>query len=610
MRQTTTLPILVIMLALILPMVTGQETGARNHDDLFFGEVPPGFGQLEKAPKLFSAGKDEQGREFYLNGQLATGKKLILTASNGFFDKGICRAFGESSLPKIGDDDLIKPNFAFLGQWKKTKGTIRWHIWLSRPGQVKLNLNMRVLKHEAGSMLTVSLAGKSQTVKTVESAPSKPQPSNLIFEVAEPGEHEIVLSATKIKAPKSGIGEVHTIDLYGPAIDNAQLLRARWRPAAVHGSYSSSTSKRSKMWVMTTRSACDFNSYSPITTPFGYFGTSFQADRRSSGEFNFSMWAAGRQGKTPPLEQMPHLLAAGSPQAEFSGFGHEGSGVKLRGWTPMPDRPSTCIQALRVESDGNYDTYYGYFWDHPSDCWKLFAVGRKWNDGKPKEHLSPGSFCEIPGPPHLQRSGDQIREVRRRGWHWGNDKKWHPMDEFNCKSKNAANKRWYTTQDGQFAMGTGGMRFYMFEPPSAPARPNALPEFLQPSTTEQLFRLPADTKEITTSQVSNNSAIINLSMARVGKNARAEVYYGENDCLTFVKRELHGTERNSAISQSTQASDRSWSNQRKINSLKDGKNQIKLFGLKPNTNYFFRILVTNDAGQVWSFQTLTFRTTR
>ncbi len=103
---------------------------------------------------------------------------------------------------------------------------------------------------------------------------------------------------------------------------------------------------------MTTRSLSDFGSYSPITTPFGYYGTAFGADRRSNGGFNFSMWASSAKGKIPPLEKMPHLLVAGSPEAEFSGFGHEGSGVKLRGWLPMPDKPEICVQALRVENDG------------------------------------------------------------------------------------------------------------------------------------------------------------------------------------------------------------------------------------------------------------------
>ena len=576
------------------------------------GKVPDGTGQLESVPALFSGGVDDQGRDYLLNGQLATNGKLILTASNGFFDNGVCRAKGESSLPKVGDDSLIKPNFAFLDQWNKTTGTIRWHLWLPKPGTVKLSVNLRVTQQQSGSKLTISLAGQSRTVTTVPSSnqtqPNQPQPWNLSFDVKQPGEHTVSISAVSIPKKKLGVGELHRIDVFGSAVQEAQLLRARWRPSAVHGGYSCSSIKRSRMWVMTTRSACDFSSYSPITTPFGYYGTSFEADRRAKGSFNFSMWAAGRGKEVPALQQMPHLLAAGSPQAEFSGFGHEGSGVKLRDWIAMPDRPKLCIQALRVESDDKYDTYYGYFWDHPIGRWKLYAAGRKWNRGKAKEHLSPSSFCEIPGPPQVQRSGDRVREVRRRGWHFSEDKQWHWMDTFECKSKSPANKFWYTTPDGEFAMGTGGMRYYAWKQPSAPVKQRQLPEFLTAKATEQLFRLPAEIGAMKTIQVESDSATINLSLTRSGSNARATIYFGETDCLTFTKRRLHATERKSPVSQSTQADDRSWSHNSETASVKDGDNKLTLRNLKPATTYYRRALVTNEEGKIWSFQTHQFRT--
>ena len=100
---------IVAVILLASSVACGQDLPVR-------GEVPDGTGQLESVPALFSGGVDEQGRNYLLNGQLATNGKLILTASNGFFDNGVCRAKGESLLSKVGDDSLIKPNFAFLDQ--------------------------------------------------------------------------------------------------------------------------------------------------------------------------------------------------------------------------------------------------------------------------------------------------------------------------------------------------------------------------------------------------------------------------------------------------------------------------------------------------------------
>ena len=182
------------------------------------------------------------------------------------------------------------------------------------------------------------------------------------------------------------------------------------------------------------------------------------------------------------------------------------------------------------------------------------------------------------------------------------------MDTFNCRSTGMANKYWYTTSDGEFAMLTGGMRYYRFVQPSAPGEQKTLPEFLTPEATRHLYRLPAVVNFIRTIDVGKDSTSIDLSMTRAGRNANAAIYYGEHDCLTFAKRELHGTERSSAVSKSTQADDRSWSNRTEIKPLTDGSNLFRLVGLKPDTTYYYRALVTNAEGQVWTFKTKTFRT--
>ncbi len=87
-----------------------------------------------------------------------------------------------------------------------------------------------------------------------------------------------------------------------------------------------------------------------MTTRFGYFAGLFNGERKASGGINFSMWAASAHSeKAPALSDMPHLIATGNSLAEFSGFGHEGSGVKIRNWSPLAHQPDSIIQALRVE---------------------------------------------------------------------------------------------------------------------------------------------------------------------------------------------------------------------------------------------------------------------
>ena len=96
-----------------------------------------------------------------------------------------------------------------------------------------------------------------------------------------------------------GIASITRITLSGSAIKGAVLPRARWRPAAIHSGLSSSTlgKAQSRLWIMEVRPVFgekDF--YSPITTPFGYFGSTLNAAHTSSGTGFIRLQAANDTG--------------------------------------------------------------------------------------------------------------------------------------------------------------------------------------------------------------------------------------------------------------------------------------------------------------------------
>ncbi len=567
---------------------------------------PLGNGQLEIAPKLIPGGIDDDGRKYSYLGQPAGEKKIIFTASNGFFTKGTCTAAGESSLPKVGDETLIAPNYGWLEKWKDTAGTLRWYVHIAKPGKLRLQTFLEVSGQEPGAEIEIQLGDQLETMTTGSSDGMKPQNWDVVFDVPEPGEYQISLRAASI--PNSSVGKLHRIEAFGPALDGAHLLRVRWRPAAVHGGYESRKAGDTNLLVMTTRSTEPISSYSPVTTPFGYYGTSFTAEQRSNGEFNFSMW--GQDGAMSDLKQMPHLLGIGSPVGEFSGFGHEGSGVKARGWTPMPDGPELCVQALRVERGDLYDTYYGYYFDHPTNAWKFYCAGNKWHGGKIKPELKVGSFCEVPGPPQNERTGDVYREVRRRGWYHDGGK-WTPMETFNIggtgsKGEVPVNKSWFTSADGEFAMGCGGIRLYEAAQPEAPAPQSELPYFLKSETVANLFSLPITFENIRTTEISSTEATIEIPVTKGDELSNGAVYYGTVDALTFAPRELHGTEKKSELSQSVL--ENAWQEMHGIESVSAGSNLIQLTELSPDTTYFYRVLVNNNVSRIWNDETLTFTT--
>ena len=569
-------------------------------------EVPEGFGQLKNEPKLIGGGIDEGGREYSYFGQIAMDRKLILTASNGFFSKGVCVAKGESDLPKLGDEQLIKPNYEHL-DWKRTDGSLRWHILVKNPGLVYFNAHLQVVGEGAG--VEVNFAGQTKKVKTSRSDSDQAQPWDLTFEVKEPGEYQFSLMATKL-GQDNGVGHLHRVDAFGPAIEDANLLRVRWRPAAAHGSYDTGKVRDAKLLVFTTRSMADISSYSPITTPFGYYGTTFGNNRKSGGSFNFSMW--GQKGASSDLKLMPHLLGVGSPEGEFGGFGHEGTGVKPRGWVPMPDRPELVVQALRVVPGKDYDSYYGYYFDHPKKAWKFFGAGNKWHGGRPRQHLKLGSFCEVPGPPQVERTGDVYREVRRRLWAY-DEGKWQPLERYQPGGKGSSgkmpvNKSWFTTEEGDYAMGCGGIRLYRHKDSqvSAGGSGRELPYFLTSSSIENIFKMPIQYGKIQASKVTSNSAVIEIEIPHGGDLKGGAVHYGVSDALTFSPRKLHGTEKNSDLSKAVNSL--VWKEVVKVANARTGKNRVVISKLKPGTVYYYRVLMENAESRIWNDKTLTFET--
>lgn len=311
--------------------------------------VPSGDGQITQ-PVLPFPDPAAPNRMFYA--QQTPNGKLTLTASNGFFDSGI-RAGGQSTLTDAAGVEFIGPDFEYLDQWNKPLTTLRWHLWIEHPGKLHINSHLVVDAVDSGSKLDYSLANARQSLTTrAESDAKRPQGKPLTFDIPQPGWQTLTLRLDSLAGKQ--VGKLHRLELFGPAATDARVLRARWRPAACHAWFSSSTVAAPKLWVMTTRIAesAKVPSYSPVTTPFGYFGTSFKADGTSSGTANFSLWSFST-GKPKPQEQWSHMLAAGSSEAEFGSFGHEGSGVKLRGdWQPFGNDTREVTLALRGEVSG------------------------------------------------------------------------------------------------------------------------------------------------------------------------------------------------------------------------------------------------------------------
>jgi hypothetical protein len=552
---------------------------------------------------------NEIGAKISFLGSPSLGDRLVFDANNGFFDKGAFRAVGKYAAPD-SDRQLIASHFEALQvSQNEPVGDARWYFWKSAVGAGEIKIFLEVPQAEAGVGWKLFVGENEFDFITSTSDGRQPQSIAIPLKADAVGLH--VISIRKADAARTPKTKFKKIEAVGPGIDGAWLIRARWRPAAVHARYESSQCKDSKLWVFETQSTAPASSYSPITTAFGYFGASFNSDGLAAGGVNFSMWAANRNASTmPAVAAMPHLLATANPAAEFSGFGHEGSGVKIRNWIPYQDHPKSVIQALRVVRHEGVDTFYGYLFDEKLNRWMLFAAGRRPSkNNRGDVSLRAGSFCEIPGPPNVERTGDTVREVKRRGWFYGQDKKWHVADTLVLGDQATDTNRFVRALDeGWLLMGTGGIEMST-GPKVARLRDQAvkLPRYLSPKHEKQLFEVPVEIGNPKVSGIKSDRAAVSYPGLNAGVGTRATLYYGPVDCLTFVNRKLHNTEKKGA-SRDQFAGDRTWRFQTAPVEVNNSTAVFLLDQLSPGRTYFFRVLVEGQQGKSWAFETRQFKT--
>jgi hypothetical protein len=527
-------------------------------------------------------------------------------------------------------------------------GTARWHLWCPEAGQINAAFFMQVPAGEADHVWHVDVGGEKHTFKA-NAGDGLSQPAQTVsFTVLHPGKVTFTLDCTATPPPPQT--RFRYVTLQGSAITRASLLRARYRPSAAHGRFFAPQScPTPRMWVFETMDVAGTDSYSPLTTPFGYFGLVFTSGGiiPAGSGFNFSMWIAGRSAtQAPPIDKMACLIATDLPDAAYSTFGGEGTGVKFRGI--VYQQPATrTIQALR-----DLRTFYGYFYDEPAARWKLYASAQQPAERKNRSGLlsSTGSFCEIPGPPAVERSGDRVREIKRRGWFYGSDQRWYraqispddtdanapddvpdpapgdapapdtrtrrkPAAATNPAAETASSQRFYYTSDyptdGWIAMSTGGIEAYIHrantppQPPKNNATPAPFPEYLTPERTAQLFALPVLFGPSKTSELAPDHATIDYQIKQTGPRSKAILYYGTIDSRTYPPR--HVT-TGSAVEIDMFRPERTWQFATPELPVTTGVNRFTLAGLATHTRYYYRLFVAHDAGKSWDYQSGNFTT--
>ena len=284
------------------------------------------------------------------------------------------------------------------------------------------------------------------------------------------GFHSIQIRLTE----NNDIGRFHYLKLV--TWRDLYVVRERWRPLAAHASLTTKSGGKNDAWILSVQPINpSLGCFSPITTPFGYYGAVIEADGSSNG-VNFSLWSYGRHEPKPPTYKLSRLLAIGDPYGIFGEYGHEGTGVKIRNFNPWKTNSSQIYTlALKykpdpnqIYQDGQIYTYFSYYWDELNEEWKLYGIGEEFR----KKHklfksLTVGSFVEVPGVAEVQRTNHVERVIQYNGYlHNKYDNKWRKINNIikkytsdDMKDKHT-NKQWKISNDNKFQMIAGGIKQY------------------------------------------------------------------------------------------------------------------------------------------------------
>lgn len=481
--------------------------------------------------------------------------------------------------------------YDYIHEWKALEDTIIYGIDIKIKGNLIIKPEMGVPANQDGAIIQVYLADRVQEVELASTGSE----SNYDFQKAAtfknvtPGFYEVKLKIKSLKTPNAIIGQLKNLHITGAAAKNAKNIMRRYRAKAVHCKWETASTNPVEISVHElTIATTSQNFYQPITTPFGYTGSTWNLKTQTFGGYNFSLWSYGANDPVPPFYQESHLIAVG-PGLEFGSYGHEGTGVKPRGNHPYIGI-NTNVQtiAVRKEPGEVYDTYWSYYLDPNDGHWKLYGCGKKFNKSGEISYLTTGAFVEVPGAASKVRNGHRLSETHYRGWQLDTSGNWHPINTMvGTTGLNGLSYRNWGIINNKFSMTMGGWGEPDIEKKELTlANPDPAPNYLKGEYLKELYKMPAVFTHNNPIEILKNTAQLSFNIADLGSDATATIFWGTEEGLTKEEK---------------------WQNS-KIVPIKIGDNSIKLDNLEENTTYFYRLKIKNNQGIIWSFNTQKFNT--
>ena len=527
-------------------------------------------------------------------------QSLTLTPNECFFSpKGTLKLFGKTVVTDPYNNNV---HYERIGNWRNLTDTIVWGLKNVQPGTLTVELFAGIAAAENDRTVTIYLDTLEQDLQVTSTSNLQDFQSqgSVTFNVTEPGTHEVKIRI-KTHTYTSNFGEIQKLVLTGTALEGAEIWKRRWRPSAIHADFISNNDVNTEITVYEmTIPTSQFWSYQVMTTEFGYVGSPILDSLFS--ELNFSLWSYDADAPEPPHDELSHLVAVAGEGNYFGQYGHEGTGVKPRGFNPFEGiKTDTYTLAVRKQPGIKYNTFWCYYLDPFTGHWELYGCGKKLNIDSPPQYMkSTGGFVEVVGAPDVSRTGHRQRVVEYRGWRMQNDKTWDVIERidaaYNSDTK-ISYKEWTQTAAGdKFILKMGGFLDSGKDPGIIQLRnPSSLPYYLQGKYVDELYKMPATFNVLKPEYVNDSTVLLKYHVEDPGTNPEMTLYYGKQYGLTegiFADKQI----------------DPFWENSKDVplTSLVNDTLQIRLEDLSTEDDYYYRLRIKNDEGIIWAFDTDTF----
>jgi|GEM_PF-2274845 len=544
--------------------------------------------QLYTDVTTLQLGEDTDGLKVYYKVQKNVDHPYLYLGPNEVFFKPIGKLSLDEGVPNESLELNQGTEFSFIKRLQENNAELEWSFITSSSGNIHADLFFSATPTEIGSILSFQI---DDNLVATNLTITEDMIGDSIFELdflnVTKGVHTFKVKVIKTTS-KSQL-TIYNLRLSGESLANSYIIRERWRPNAAYSNWSSSKNPNDvQAWIMELSSNSLLGHYSPCTTEFGYFGPGFDSEGRSGG-VNMAIWSSGENKPLLPLNLRSHLLGIGSSKGEFETWStKEGTGAKVKKWNVFEDNLSKkYVIGLRYTNDGDFTTFYGYFWNEITNNWQLYCAGRKFKD-EPVQDLKTKAFIEVVGGAGGERSNHVPRIVNYKGFVCDSVGNWSDLDQLILPGGSGiTNQRRGIAQDKEsFFTKTGGLANKKAQKAGI-VKKNIIvnrPAYMDPSKLEGFFTLPF-IPQITSATLNSNNLVTLAFKVNTELKSTVTVCWGTQDAVTIKEN---------------------WDHTMTF-SLPSGQSDLEHFiELTDSVDAkFFRILVQDGNAQMWSFETQT-----